>query len=504
MNFDSSLLQFVPKGSYYNTDDSQIKAMEKIWEDFFNYDRTIFTLSSILPGTEYSKGRMSHILLSNPRNTDKALVPQGLPANFEEEIIKWNLRNGSMAKSIKNLLMLAGIKKDDGTFAIKKVNNARTRRIILDFIFDRDIDSLQELVIKFKPKVSKLIRHSLGIQDLTKLINKDKNTVVRLGNKYPLISPVVQFLFGSLLNTEDFPKFQLYKELKNAAKKGYANIFIELAKQKQIPFETLLGFRNTYKLDVEISELYNIGKMSETQKFQAQSAAKKSGIELKVDFNKQDIYNLWKLFYVKTIGKEKDKIDEIAEAIMKKSAQKLGVDLGETVVIFDVSKSMEGSIKRPFHPFLTGLSLISKLDNVKDVIYAGGNMVKTPSEKIPNVVMPSGSTAIWKALLEAAEKKPNTVLIISDGYENSIKGAFAQVYEKIKNDGAKFNILHVNPVFASEVSGLRKLANDVEPMPLDDYKYLTTNIIFKLVANKDFATQMLVKEVKKRIEFQED
>lgn len=501
--FDASLLQFAPKGSFYNTQDEQLKKIEEVWRDFFNYDRDIFSLSTILPGTAYSKGRMAHMLLSNPIDRDnKSLVPYGLNDKFESTIINWNLEHESMARSLKNLLMLTGPKGKNKS--LKRVNNARTKKVILRYIFDRDINSLESMAIKFKSKITKLIRHALG-KDLLKVVNAKNGTPEgRLAYKYVTRynmhgMNIIRFLFGGEVG-DGLKKLKAYRAVQNAAKSKDVDAYIKIAEMKVLPVEVLMGFRNTYKLDIDKDKIYEFGKMSERQKIQSKVAAGKAGVEIDIDYSKHDIYDLWKLFYLQTVKEQTDDIDEIAAAITKKSEEKLGIDLGDTVVIFDVSKSMEGSVKRQWHPFLTGLSLISKLDNVKEVIFAGGKIIKTGSEKIPSVIIPSGSTALWKALIEAAEHKPKTVVVVSDGYENEIKGSFDGVYTKLKEDGASFNLIHANPVFSSEVSGLKQLAEDVQPMALDNYKYLKTNLIFKLITtDKEQVKKLFANEYKKQI-----
>lgn len=502
--FDASLLQFSPKGSFYNTEDEQLKKIEEVWDGFLKFDREIFALSTILPGTAYSKGRMSHMLLSTSADRDnKSLVPYGLNDKFESAIIRWNLEHEDMARSLKNLLMLTGPKGKNKS--LKRVNNARTKKVILGYIFNnRSSASLESMSLKFKSKIAKLVRHAIG-KDLPKVLNGN----TRLFNKYvgrynPEAMPILYFLFGKSAGVKvigkRFAKLALYSELQSAAKSGNTSKFLEIAAKKILPPEILMGFRNTYKLDVDIGKIYEFGKMSEKQKIQSKAAAGRAGAEIDIDYAKHDIYDLWKLFYLQAVRKQTDDIDEIADAIMKKSEEKLGVDLGDTVIIFDVSKSMEGSIKRQWHPFLTGLSLISKLDNVKEVVYVGGKVIKTGSEKIPSAVIPSGSTALWKALIKAAEHKPKTVVVISDGYENEIKGSFDKVYTKLKEDGIRFNLIHANPVFSSEVSGLRQLTEDVKPMALDNYKYLKTNLIFKLITtDKEQVKKLLAGEYKKQI-----
>jgi len=476
--FESSLLQFVPKGSFYNEQDEQLKSIEKVWDDFFNYDRDIFALSMLLDGTAYSKGRMIEKLLSNPIKKDKAIVSDSSYSSYEKEIIKYNLKNESMARSIKNLLMLKRV----------KINNSRTRNIVLGFIFNRDIKELEGLAISFKKKLADLVRHVLGKQNLYKVFNGG-DEVIKNSNYIE----VIHFLFNKKYEYK-LNKFNLYNDLREAAKEKDVGRFLELAKKKMLPRTTLLGFRNTYKLDVDLKDIFETGKMSKKEKIQQVSAAKKSGADIKVDYFKQELYDLWKLFYVKLMEKDVDEMTKLSEAIENKSVKKLDIELGSTVVIFDVSKSMEGSDKRKWHPFLTGVSLISVLNNIKKVLFSGGVLVNTGCEKIPKTVIPSGATKLWKLLYDASLLEPETVLVISDGYENSIKGSFEHVYKELRKRGCDFNLIHINPVYASEVNSVRRLVSDVKPMMIENYKFLKTNLLFEMIMkNKKLAKKMLLK-----------
>ena len=184
-NVDNSILQFTPKGSYYNTQDQQQKSISETWNNFLNYDRFLFSLTMLLNCTAYSKGRMSHLLLSNPVKQSKSnqyeLIEYGLGFDYESEIILHNLRKESMARALKNLLMLT--KKE-----FKRVNNSKTRKIILRFIFQRDNSSLEEMCIKFKKKLKVLIRHALG-KDLYNYVyvNFENNKYSILHKKYSIL-----------------------------------------------------------------------------------------------------------------------------------------------------------------------------------------------------------------------------------------------------------------------------------------------------------------------------
>jgi hypothetical protein len=157
---DSGILQFVPKGAYYEGKDEQFNQVMKLWKDLFDYDRTLFSLLMLLNGTGFSKGMMTHILLSNPQNQTKALVPEGLSFDYETKVLKYNLQKERVPRALKNLLLLAGEEKQ------KRINNTRTRKLILDYIFNRDNTSLDGLAVNYKGKLKVLIRHALGKQDL--------------------------------------------------------------------------------------------------------------------------------------------------------------------------------------------------------------------------------------------------------------------------------------------------------------------------------------------------
>ncbi len=84
---DSGMLQFVPKGAYYEDQNEQIKSINDTWTSFFNYDRALFCLTTLLNGTGFSKGAMSHMLLSNPQAvTGREVIPAGLSFDYESKV----------------------------------------------------------------------------------------------------------------------------------------------------------------------------------------------------------------------------------------------------------------------------------------------------------------------------------------------------------------------------------------------------------------------------------
>lgn len=489
---DSGILQFTPKGAYYEGEDEQFKKVFEMWQGLFNFDRTLFCLTTLLGGTGFSKGSMSHMLLSNPQTGfGLDLIPAELPSDFESRVIKHNLTKERTPRALKNLLMLAGGEKH------KRVNNSRTRRIILEFIFNRSDTALENLVINYKGKLKTLIRHALGKHELYKILtgNDTKLFEKRIGRYNQHAFPVLLFLFDYYIEETGFKKLDQCLQLKKASIEGDVEKFEKL--MKGLPMRTVLGYRNTYRVPIELKDLYGSTKISAKDALQSETAAKRAGTKIKVDYKDQDIYDLWKAFYHKAQIGDMDNVDEIAAAINDQASKIDKIDIGEAVIIIDASESMKGSEKRPLHPFLTTLSIVAVLDNIKDIIYVSGKDVQVGTN---NVVFPSGATDLWKGLIEAVIAGAKNILVISDGYENSVKGMFEHVYDHFKSSGYDFELMHINPVFASDAKSgtTRKLVDDVTPMPISDYRFLETEIIFnQMIENREAVKQLLINKYQK-------
>jgi len=499
---DSGILQFTPKGAYYEGKDEQYEAVKKMWMQLLDHDRTLFSLVMLLNGTGFSKGAMTHILLSNSeKNKDNLPSTIGeLPQEFEKEIIRYNLYRERTPRALKNLLMLTGAEGH------KRVNNSKTRKLILEFIFNRDNKSLDNLAVNYKGKLQKLLKHALGKQDINKLIKGDsKSSVFRkyVGRYNKGAFPVVCHIFNKELPSKGhyFPMIQQYYELRDAAILGNADEFRK--HMKDLPERTVMGMRNLYKVNIPISEIKDETKQSEKDKIQGQAAVKRAGGK-KVDINykKQDIYDLFKLLYFKLKSQDEEDVDKIIDAIDHVEKHSPKVDIGECIVIMDASHSMFGSEERPMHPFLTGLCIISNLANIKEIIYVGGQITKF-STIVPGIVTPKNYTDLWRALIKAVSKDIKNIIVISDGYENTIKGMFGHVYNHLKTTGYNFKLTHLNPVFsAGSTNGTSmSLTDDIRPFPVGDYKFLETEIIFsKLIEDKDMVRKLLVSKYKKMIQ----
>lgn len=490
VKIDSGILQYIPKGAFYEGTDEQFSRVRQMWNDLFTHDRLLFCLTSLLNGSGFSKGAMSHILLRNPI-TGKEVLPPGLAFGYESDVIMYNLKKERVPRALKNLLMLTG------TEGFRPINNARTRKIILEYIFNRSTDELDSLTINFKSKLKTLVRHALGKQNVFKILNGDTKLFMKWIGRYNKdVLPVFFHLFDRQPTTSGqstyYKKIEQYWKLRTAAQNQDVAMFRLL--MKGMPQRTVIGFRNTYKVPIELSEIYEQAKTSTKEKIQLESAAKRSGAKVKVNYKNQELYDLWKVFYYKLINNDTENIDKIKQAITDQYSKTDRIDIGECVVIIDASKSMVGSDQRPLHPFLTSLCLVTSLDNVKDVFYVGGKLIKVGAEDDHNVLIPANGTALWRGLIKAVKTGVENIVIISDGYENEVKGMFEHTYNYFKNNAHKINILHLNPVFSADAKTgtVRRLAADIDPMPLTNYKYLETELIFKRMINHSASVKKLL------------
>ncbi len=497
---DPAILSFVPRSTYYLSLEENLASIEKQWSELFAFDRELFALLTLLPSSNYSKSRMIHYLLSNSINAiDKGnnypTVLSFINPDIESKIILYNLRNMPMSAALRALLMLSG--KDYGGNKLDRVNNTRARKIILNYIFDRTDSSLEVMVVKNKAKIAHLFKHVFG-KDLHKILTLSKGHKKVLGKYCRDLSTgslfdlntflsVVFFVFNneSFIFNNDFANsktVKLYKRLRELSKKGDVDKFTDILNTGVLPYETVLGFRNFYKLDVELKAIHDKGKKSEKTKFRTLESSKRHGAEkVEVDFKKQSLKDLYKYVYLKQKDEGSlsgDDFSEIANIINEKLDKdtKFNIDLGKTVVIVDVSDSMRGHETRPYHPIITALLTANKFDY--DVLMLSGGDYSGQL-----LAEPKGNTELWTALVDSAEQKPDTVVVISDGYENTIDGMFEHVYNTLKGMGYEFNVVHVNPVYDANAGGGKVLLEGTEPIAISEPEMFETNYILTQVGS---------------------
>lgn len=140
---------------------------------------------------------------------------------------------------------------------------------------------------------------------------------------------------------------------------------------------------------------------------------------------------------------------------------------GRLAVVLDLSASVASSGERAYHPAALGLALSRQLQAcICDVtLHLVGGSGPLGEEELPR---PEGGSDLAGAVLEAARTRPDTILVVTDGYENCRTGDVADVAEGLRRLDPALQVLQVVPRFTpAEDLASRRLADGVPLLPID-------------------------------------
>lgn len=474
--FTGDLLQFDPKGTYYEAPLHLIAAHDARLSEMVRQDRRAAALFATLPGTHYARGRLISILLST--KPDSGLI--------EQDVVLGVLEDMGVTRAVKVLVALAAA----------RVNNERVRLTITRWLFDRSVRSMVEIALRYRKKVLRILRHCASPKELRRWAENGIPDGMTDGRFPDAKSDVLRFLLG--LDPVHSAGFKKFRELRDLARGQKAREFMDLLGQKpDFPYEIALGFRNTFGLPITQAELMELTRFSDRQRMLLQGAAERAGAVLDVDYAKQPLYELWKLYFMRTMARYEGDLAPLKAAIDKKSCVKLDLDLGTVCVVFDMSGSMYGSAKRPFHPLLVATTITAIIAGLGRIFYVGGVRVKGPGRTW--AMAPFGASNLGSALAQALAERHDSVLVISDGYENVVPGLCDYVLREARRNGVKSRVMHLNPV-VSATGEPRRLFRDVEPVLVTDGSFLKTVYVCGLwKENREEAEKLMMGEYRKML-----
>jgi len=147
------------------------------------------------------------------------------------------------------------------------------------------------------------------------------------------------------------------------------------------------------------------------------------------------------------------------------------------------------------------MCLLSTINNLDSIHFVGGKKVEIPGTPYSAMVA-SGSSPLWRGLVDAVLTGAKTIVVISDGYENAIKGMFNHVYNHFKSLEKDFDLIHINPVFSADAKSgtTRALVEGDNPLPVANYKHIETEFIFrKMLDHTEMVKSLLVGRYQKMI-----
>lgn len=411
MNLLLEYLSFACTGTgqatFYNTKQEQEAALSRLHTAALAENRRIYALSALLPVNDRSKQLvLLNLLIAGRQRQD---------AELEWQIIQ------AVAQTLpfNRILNLFVEMQQLG------VNNARTRRLG-KWLWNRYGDAYR--AIKYRSKFRALLRHCH--------IPEGSN---------PSIAELHRWLFGKLSQADQVQHNPLLAA-RLAASHDYEAVFA-------LPFDIARDIavcQHKRKPDEFTQEFANRGKLTLREQLRAQSTA---GVE--VDYRKFSLLQLLRHLYQHPLEWE-----SIAPVLDEK-AQQLAEQLRlppKVALVVDNSQSAIGSQERLYYPLavieaIARLCLAVKNSDVQ-AFYVGvpmdGSWLKA-----------QGGTELRQPLAQALAWRPDLVLILSDGYENTSAGSVAQMLNTTAVKNSRIAIIHLNPVSAAETGGLRRLADNV-------------------------------------------
>ncbi|WP_424185999.1 hypothetical protein ACOBQX_29630 [Actinokineospora sp. G85] len=149
--------------------------------------------------------------------------------------------------------------------------------------------------------------------------------------------------------------------------------------------------------------------------------------------------------------------DELTAALRAAARRAAGASAGtwgRVVAVLDDSYSAAGSAHKRRRPLAVALAthfLLAELaaDYTGRWLHHRGD---------PLLVHPIGSTCLGARLVDALERRPDRVVVVSDGWDNAPAGLAAEVLRAGRRLAPEVDVVHLNPVYDDEVFDVRALA----------------------------------------------
>jgi len=462
-NFIDAVQTVTPKSSFYNTKDQKVLGLKKIHEEIKEIDEDLYKLFLFYPGiNDYNRLSIMGNILSK-----KELAGVNLPVVIEDKTrllvhdsFLSLMRETSYPRVMRFFLELKN----------RKINNKRLKKTILKFVLGDP--NLVNRSLKYRTKMREVLRHAYGLKTSSVLCNflnlkRETSYVV----KKALDKEVFQYSSLSKDILSDFFLFVFKVPVTSytvEAYNDYKNAHIDLDKYaSRLPFEVVQGIRNAHHKEYDLKKVFEKTKvtMTKTQKITLQRASEKKGVKISTDFSSYNPVQLYKYAYERGWS---DKIREALEKRVAQSSSKFDLNLGKIALVIDNSLSMGGKKDAKNDPMARILS-IAKFLEVSSHLCQRFYTSETENEELPTV---GGDSSVGKQLVRAARQNPDTIFILSDGYENAPEGLTTLVVKGLRNAGVNIPIVHINPVFAAEASKAKRISSEVPTLPLFDLNQL--------------------------------
>lgn len=253
----------------------------------------------------------------------------------------------------------------------------------------------------------------------------------------------------------------------------------------ELPFSIAEGFAAKHKIP-RARLLERLGdSMTVGERMRLQNSAAEAGVDVELDLGRIPLTKL--ALYILSLDADARRVrhDELARALHDASVRALKRTpkrLGRVAAVLDRSYSTSGSSEKRRRPLAVALAADALLRTASQDYKAFWTTVTAD----PLMLTPSGQTDLATPLLDALRWKPDLVIIVSDGYENSPPtGAaeIARVFRERLDPERNVSIVHMNPVFDDENYMPRTIGAAIPTVGLRDAEDLLTMLGFARFAD---------------------
>lgn len=499
--------------TYYHSKDEQMKAIQSQIKGMYMLSKE---LPLIVASQKGATGRfVSEVLLNEFKNTLR-----GGACNIVNPIDWYD--NGLCDKAV--LTALSNLYTDNGLpYVLRlfvdmknaKINNERSRKIILGFIWGQP--NLEFYSMKYRNKIAEVLRHIYGqkktsilLSIATKQVNLAGTNIVGTEKEFAIVNEnilkyfngdstkafkLLLFLFKKtdniMFDAQTFPLLSEYQRAK-----------VDITGIKNVPEEVLLGlissvkhpqYHTMWSNDVQRQATKalirkNVEVTSVNQQVRQTKSTAKLGVEKNVDVEKAtDFLALYKTGYETTFTSElRSAIEKLAE---KKKIQ--GFFYPNIGIVVDDSISMTGNKNESKN---TPRAIADFTARVLSKSAQNAIIVKTS-----DVVTDLATSFIDLLKKEDSIRPYDAIFILTDGYENAYDGLTNEVISIWQSETSRnIPIFQISPITSAEMgANVRKIGTNVVTMAINNPTALQPQINARLLeidTKRWIENQMLVLE----------
>ena len=348
------------------------------------------------------------------------------------------------------------------------VNNRRARAIARDFLAGRA--DLVFDAVKYRNKLRDLILHT----------------------HLPLPGELGAFLFkGWTERRYQTPLLETFRRAHFGADAIY-----------DLPFTVAEGLAARRKIDRGVFLQKIAPRMTALERLRLQTAAARGGADLEIDLRRAPLTRLALYLLSLPLDDRRAREAELRPALVAAARRCLAeapLRLGRVAAVLDRSWSASGSSDKPRRPLAIALAADVLL---REASAEYMSFWTAPTDD-PLLVTARGQTDLATPLLAALERRPDLLVVVSDGFDNDpIGGAgeICRVFRERLDPARRTTIVHINPVFDAPELGPKRLGAAVPTVGLRDAEDLPTALAFARFADGGLSLADLEDYLARRVE----